>query len=799
MKQTLKMSKRRVLLFLLTFSSQTSQNVLDPYTREIGLIIPSWMSSKNDDRMENSMIDSLLKEISQIHADNKNFNRKQISFRRSVVNPYVFSNKLYDSKSSQFQTPNNPFSNGNASKHKNKNFLADPLIGPIHLTKAERKEKIEHNLAEVKKLYRKDPFFESIQKFCEVKDKSDVIIPLNLGLSNVLIRAACQFFAIPCLLIDHGIDQHVPTTSMTLEYEPYYASAVFDFILLNQWTEFNFLHEHSMTKHIDLHDLHLFGIVNNIKITILNYDKDYYIKNDGDFGQFASEISCSGTKNFVVDFLTKESTSELFEKLKHIGMVRAGFNYVLTCPDIFFTSEFDSVFGGSRSFAQIYSPGGVNITTVQIEGADENSNLEQSLLRDAVKSLDLAYKEIERDVRDSRARPGVLIGQNDNDNNLEDPYYNKAFGWNSQPTCMSESSPTKRKIANKLLSKLKNVNFNGNSGKVKFDDYGRRVNFTVKFLAAYSSFNLTETKMYHNGWREIHRRMVINPFYIPSYKPVDHNKGSIPVGKWDNGKTGTIGYVEKPYLATNKRQTLRTQVIRVTTIAEEPMIIYNAKTNQYQGFCYDLMQKIKELFRKDLELPKSKRIFSFENMPEFKMNRVRDGKYGSRVDCEGVSRTKISKKLGSSHNNNGKNQYNTEQNCWNGMIGELLNGEAEVAIAPLTITSKREKVVDFTTPFMNIGISIMIKKPGKPANTIFAFLDPLDSNIWMCILLAFVTVSLVLYMISRLSPYEWHIVSFMKNVPSPDDYDVLDEQTMDFGLANSFWFALGAIIGYFGV
>ena len=34
-------------------------------------------------------------------------------------------------------------------------------------------------------------------------------------------------------------------------------------------------------------------------------------------------------------------------------------------------------------------------------------------------------------------------------------------------------------------------------------------------------------------------------------------------------------------------------------------------------------------------------------------------------------------------------------------------------IAPLTITSDREKVIHFSKPFMSLGISIMIKKPVK--------------------------------------------------------------------------------------
>jgi len=49
---------------------------------------------------------------------------------------------------------------------------------------------------------------------------------------------------------------------------------------------------------------------------------------------------------------------------------------------------------------------------------------------------------------------------------------------------------------------------------------------------------------------------------------------------------------------------------------------------------------------------------------------------------------------------------------------------ADVAIAPLTISSKRERVVDFSKPFMQLGISIMIKKPEKQKPGVFSFMDP---------------------------------------------------------------------------
>lgn len=55
----------------------------------------------------------------------------------------------------------------------------------------------------------------------------------------------------------------------------------------------------------------------------------------------------------------------------------------------------------------------------------------------------------------------------------------------------------------------------------------------------------------------------------------------------------------------------------------------------------------------------------------------------------------------------------TNDQPWTGMIGELVRHEVDLAIAPLTITSQRESVVDFSKPWMNLGISILISKPEK--------------------------------------------------------------------------------------
>jgi len=62
--------------------------------------------------------------------------------------------------------------------------------------------------------------------------------------------------------------------------------------------------------------------------------------------------------------------------------------------------------------------------------------------------------------------------------------------------------------------------------------------------------------------------------------------------------------------------------------------------------------------------------------------------------------------------------YNSTTNTWTGMIGEVMTGdvdligagEADMAVADLTVTALRETAVDFTFPFMHVGITLLLKK-----------------------------------------------------------------------------------------
>uniref|UniRef100_A0A8C9F6E0 Glutamate receptor n=1 Tax=Pavo cristatus TaxID=9049 RepID=A0A8C9F6E0_PAVCR len=134
----------------------------------------------------------------------------------------------------------------------------------------------------------------------------------------------------------------------------------------------------------------------------------------------------------------------------------------------------------------------------------------------------------------------------------------------------------------------------------------------------------------------------------------------------------------------------------------------------------------------------------------------------------------------------GKYGAQNDKGEWNGMVKELIDHKADLAVAPLTITYVREKVIDFSKPFMTLGISILYRKPNGTNPGVFSFLNPLSPDIWMYVLLACLGVSCVLFVIARFTPYEWY-----NPHPCNPDSDVVEN---NFTLLNSFWFGVGALM-----
>ncbi|XP_015264870.1 PREDICTED: glutamate receptor ionotropic, kainate 5 [Gekko japonicus] len=221
--------------------------------------------------------------------------------------------------------------------------------------------------------------------------------------------------------------------------------------------------------------------------------------------------------------------------------------------------------------------------------------------------------------------------------------------------------------------------------------------------------------------------------------------GHREVGVWYSNRTLAMNATT---LDINISESLVNKTLVVTTILENPYMMRRSNyqelsgTEQYEGFCVDMLHELADILK-----------FRFQ------IKLVEDGLYGAPEP-------------------NGS---------WTGMVGELINRKADLAVAAFTITAEREKVIDFSKPFMTLGISILYRvhmgrKPGY-----FSFLDPFSPAVWLFMLLAYLAVSCVLFLAARLSPYEWYN-------PHPclrERHNVLENQ---YTLGNSLWFPVGGFM-----
>nr|XP_018914415.1 PREDICTED: glutamate receptor ionotropic, kainate 2-like isoform X2 [Bemisia tabaci] len=91
---------------------------------------------------------------------------------------------------------------------------------------------------------------------------------------------------------------------------------------------------------------------------------------------------------------------------------------------------------------------------------------------------------------------------------------------------------------------------------------------------------------------------------------------------------------------------------------------------------------------------------------------------------------------------------------WNGIVYQLIKHKADLAVGSMTINYARESVIDFTKPFMNLGISILFKVPTEKESKLFTFMHPFGRETWALVSVALIVVSVSLMLVARVSPYE---------------------------------------------
>ena len=107
---------------------------------------------------------------------------------------------------------------------------------------------------------------------------------------------------------------------------------------------------------------------------------------------------------------------------------------------------------------------------------------------------------------------------------------------------------------------------------------------------------------------------------------------------------------------------------------------------------------------------------------------------------------------------------------------------ADIAVAALTITERRDKVVDFSVPYMYYTEEMLLKKTSSIGKIDYLqFLTPFETYVWFAILASLMVISITLFTINYLSPYQYK-----------DDTDKATPE--EFSFLNSLWFALASLL-----
>nr|AZB49403.1 ionotropic receptor 8a [Heortia vitessoides] len=224
-------------------------------------------------------------------------------------------------------------------------------------------------------------------------------------------------------------------------------------------------------------------------------------------------------------------------------------------------------------------------------------------------------------------------------------------------------------------------------------------------------------------------------FILSTYKP---DEGLQTVAAWTAGEEFKLlpGVVLEPlkmFFRIGTSPAVPWTLAMLDPETGKPMV---NEDNQpmYEGYCIDLIAKLAETMDFDYEVvtPKS-------------------GSFGKKL----------------------------ANGSWDGVVGDLMRGETDMAVAALTMTAEREEVIDFVAPyFEQTGILIAIRKPIRKTS-LFKFMTVLRTEVWLSIVAALVLTGLMIWLLDKYSPYS------ARNNPNAYPYPC-----REFTLKESFWFAL---------
>ena len=77
-----------------------------------------------------------------------------------------------------------------------------------------------------------------------------------------------------------------------------------------------------------------------------------------------------------------------------------------------------------------------------------------------------------------------------------------------------------------------------------------------------------------------------------------------------------------------------------------------------------------------------------------------------------------------------------------------------MALSPITISQSRSAVVEFSKPYMDLGLGILMRIPSKPDVNIFGFVDPLSREVWFSAFTIMVVIALISLLLDKVGVHE---------------------------------------------
>ncbi|XP_051959124.1 glutamate receptor ionotropic, NMDA 2C-like [Xyrauchen texanus] len=252
-------------------------------------------------------------------------------------------------------------------------------------------------------------------------------------------------------------------------------------------------------------------------------------------------------------------------------------------------------------------------------------------------------------------------------------------------------SPAKPNANNSLFRHMLNVSWEHKD--ISFNSDGYLTNPSMVIIAMDQERHWDKVGSYQGGILQM--RYPVWPRYGSFLEPVSDNR-HLTVATLEERPFVIVEHVD-PATGTCVRNTVpcRRQSNRTESLTghNEPYIKLCCK-----GFCIDILKKLSRTIK-----------FSYD------LYLVTNGKHGKMV-----------------------------RGVWNGMIGEVFYHRADMAIGSLTINEERSEIVDFSVPFVETGISVMVARSNGTVSP-SAFLEPYSPAVWvmmfvMCLTVVAVTV-----------------------------------------------------------